>query len=84
MSCNSPREEGTQAGSRLLGSLQAWTGYNALTSYATLMSIGYFRHHADILLQAYTTADIQHAKQKGKKGTVLGFQNAAVFEGNLA
>lgn len=44
---------------------------------------GYAREHADLLFQVYTTADIKRAKQEGKTGIVLGFQNAAAFEDQL-
>lgn len=58
-----------------------WEGFQAtMTNIATWK--GYFRDHADLLRQVYTTTDIQHAKKEGKTGIVLGFQNAAAFEDN--
>ena len=44
---------------------------------------GWFREHADLLLQVYSTADIARAKREGKTGIVLGFQNASAFEDRL-
>lgn len=58
-----------------------WEGFQAtMTNIATWK--GYFRDHADLLRQVYTSTDIQHAKKEGKTGIVLGFQNAAAFEDN--
>jgi membrane dipeptidase len=58
-----------------------WEGFQAtMTNIATWK--GYFRDHADLLHQVYTTTDIRHAKKEGKTGIVLGFQNAAAFEDN--
>jgi membrane dipeptidase len=42
-----------------------------------------FREHHDILMTVKTVQDIQHAKQQGKVGIILGWQNAAPIEGNL-
>jgi membrane dipeptidase len=58
-----------------------WEGFQAtMTNIATWK--GYFRDHADLLRQVYTTTDIQHAKKEGKTGIVLGFQNTTAFEDN--
>lgn len=58
-----------------------WEGFQAtMTNIATWK--GYFRDHADLLRQVYTTTDIKHAKKEGKTGILLGFQNAAAFEDN--
>ena len=59
-----------------------WEGFQAtMTNIATWKR--YFREHADLLHQVYTTADIQLAKQSGKTGIVLGFQNSTAFEDHL-
>ena len=59
-----------------------WEGFQAtMTNIAVWKSD--FREHADLLRQVYTTADIQLAKQSGKTGIVLGFQNSTAFEDNL-
>jgi membrane dipeptidase len=43
----------------------------------------WFHEHGDILLKVRTTADIHRAKQAGKTGIVLGFQNVSAFEDQL-
>ncbi len=59
-----------------------WEGFQAtMQNIATWK--GFFQAHADLLLQVYTTDDIQRAKREGKTGIVLGFQNAAAFEDQL-
>lgn len=42
-----------------------------------------FREHADMLVQVRRTADIRRAKQAGRTGIVLGFQNVSAFEDRL-
>lgn len=44
---------------------------------------GWFREHADLILQVRTTADIARAKQEGRSGVILGFQNTSAFEDQL-
>ncbi|UCH22929.1 MAG: dipeptidase [Deltaproteobacteria bacterium] len=41
------------------------------------------RQNDDILLQVKTVADIHKAKEMGKTGIILGFQNVAAFEDRL-
>jgi len=43
----------------------------------------WFREHGDLIVQARTTEDVRRAKREGKTAVVLGFQNAAAFEGEL-
>jgi membrane dipeptidase len=43
----------------------------------------WFREHADLILQVYTTADIQRAKREGKTGIILGWQNTTGIEDHL-
>jgi membrane dipeptidase len=40
----------------------------------------YFREHADLITQIYTAADIQAAKEAGKTGIILGWQNITGIE----
>jgi membrane dipeptidase len=42
-----------------------------------------FLQNDDILLQVITVADINKAKQMGKTGIILGFQNVSAFEDRL-
>jgi len=44
---------------------------------------GWFREHADVLLQVRTVADIHRAKREERVGVVLGFQNTSAFEDQL-
>lgn len=44
---------------------------------------GWFAEHQDILLQVHHTGDILRAKEQGKTGIVLGFQNVSAFEDQL-
>jgi membrane dipeptidase len=41
------------------------------------------RAHADLLLQVYTTADILAAKEAGKTGIILGWQNVTGIEDQI-
>jgi membrane dipeptidase len=43
----------------------------------------WFREHADLILQVYTTADIRRAKRDGKTGIILGWQNTTGFGDHL-
>ncbi len=42
-----------------------------------------FDDHKDILLQVRSTADIRRAKEDGRVGIILGFQNASPIENDL-
>ena len=56
-----------------------WEGFEA-----TMRNIAdwkrWLRENADLLLPVYTTADIRRAKQEGRTGIILGFQNVSAFE----
>ncbi|MCW4628196.1 MULTISPECIES: dipeptidase [Marinomonas] len=39
--------------------------------------------NSDLLLKVYTTKDIQRAKDEGKTGVMMGFQNAHAFEDQI-
>jgi membrane dipeptidase len=41
------------------------------------------QENSDILLQVKTAEDIRLAKEEGKTGIILGFQNVAAFEDRL-
>ena len=42
-----------------------------------------FREHADLITQVYTTKDILAAKQAGKTGIILGWQNLTGIEDQI-
>lgn len=62
--------------------VSVWEGFQQ-----TINNIIDMRRHiinnSDILCEVYSTADIKQAKEKGKTGIILGFQNAHAFEDNL-
>jgi membrane dipeptidase len=43
----------------------------------------WFREHGDLIRQVYTTADILKAKEEGKTGIILGWQNVTAIEDQL-
>lgn len=43
----------------------------------------WFAEHDDLLLQVFTTADIARAKQEGKTGIILGWQNTSGIEDRI-
>jgi membrane dipeptidase len=43
----------------------------------------WFREHADMILQVYSSADIHRAKKEGKIGIILGWQNSVAFDNHL-
>ena len=53
----------------------------------TMRNIARWNRHlaenADLLLQVRTTADIERAKEAGKTGIILGFQNVSAFEDQI-
>jgi membrane dipeptidase len=44
---------------------------------------GFFREHGDLIRPVRTTVDIQRAKEEGKTGIILSFQNAHAFEDQI-
>jgi len=42
-----------------------------------------FREHADLIVPVRRAADIRRAKEAGKTGVILGFQNVSAFEDRL-
>jgi membrane dipeptidase len=59
-----------------------WEGFEA-----TMRNIaqwkGFFRDNADLIMPVYNAADITRAKQAGKTGIILGFQNVSAFEDQI-
>ena len=59
-----------------------WEGFEA-----TMRNIAewkrWFREHPDLIMPVRAAADIRRAKQAGKTGIVLGFQNVSAFEDQL-
>jgi membrane dipeptidase len=43
----------------------------------------WFNQHKDLLLQVFSTKDIQKAKAESKTGIILGFQNVSAFEDRI-
>ncbi len=43
----------------------------------------WFDEHSDLIRQVYTTADIRRAKEEGRTGIILGWQNLAGIEDQL-
>jgi membrane dipeptidase len=62
--------------------VSVWEGFQA-----TMNNIGAFkrdiRDHSDLLMQVYSVDDILHAKETGRTGIILGFQNVSAFEDRL-
>jgi membrane dipeptidase len=44
----------------------------------------WFKQNNDIIIQVYSTDDIVKAKEQGKTGIILGFQNTSAFEDQLS
>ena len=59
-----------------------WEGFQATMNNVSEWKC-FFRENEDLILQVYTTADIQEAKSAGKTGIILGFQNTSGFEDQL-
>lgn len=43
----------------------------------------WFRQHDDLLLQVYSAEDILRAKESGKTGVILGWQNISALDGDV-
>jgi membrane dipeptidase len=59
-----------------------WEGFDE-TMRAVAEWKGWFREHADIITQVFSTDDIRRAKREGKVGIVLGWQNSSGFGDHL-
>src|SRR5262249_52611587 len=59
-----------------------WEGF--VDSMRNVMRFkSFFREHADLITQVYTTKDIVAAKQAGKTGIILGWQNLTGIEDQI-
>ena len=59
-----------------------WEGFEATTRNIAEWKRS-FREHADLIMPVRAAADIRRAKEAGKTGVVLGFQNVSAFEDRL-
>ena len=59
-----------------------WEGFEP-SMRAVAQWKGWLREHADILTQVYTLDDIRRAKNEGKVGIILGWQNSVGFGEDL-
>jgi membrane dipeptidase len=59
-----------------------WEGFTE-TMRNVMRWKAWFREHGDILKQVYTTADILEAKDDGKTGIILGWQNITGIEDQI-
>lgn len=59
-----------------------WEGFDE-TMRAVAEWKGWFREHADTIMQVFSTDDIRRAKREGKVGIVLGWQNSSGFGDHL-
>lgn len=59
-----------------------WEGF-AATMRNIAQWNGFFRDHGDLITPVRTAADIPRAKQAGKTGIILGFQNVSAFEDQI-
>src|SRR6185437_10134228 len=62
--------------------VSVWESFTKTVDNIALMK-QQIREHSEILTLVRTTDDIRRAKQEGKTGVILGFQNAHAFEDNL-
>ena len=59
-----------------------WEGF-AETMRNVMRWKAFFREHADLITQVYTTADILAAKEADKTGIILGWQNVSGIEDQI-
>ena len=59
-----------------------WEGFTE-TMRNVMRWKAWFREHGDIIRQVYTTADILKAKEEGKTGIILGWQNVTGIEDQI-
>src|ERR1700730_6549521 len=60
-----------------------WEGFTE-TMRNVMRWKAWFSEHGDILKQVYTTADVLKAKEEGKTGIILGWQNITGLRTKLA
>ncbi len=62
--------------------VSVWEGFQGTVDNIAAFN-RYFQEHADLIRPVRTTADILKAKEEGRTGVILGFQNAHAFEDQL-
>lgn len=62
--------------------VSVWEGFQATVDNIAAMK-NHIRANSDLLALVRRTADIQVARDSGRTGVILGFQNAQAFEDNL-
>ncbi|WP_116473923.1 dipeptidase [Zobellella maritima] len=62
--------------------VSVWEGFQGTVNNIAAFN-RHFQEHADLIRPVRTTADIQKAKEEGRTGVILGFQNAHAFEDQL-
>ncbi|NRD71936.1 membrane dipeptidase [Shewanella sp. VB17] len=62
--------------------VSVWEGFQATMDNIVEFN-QFFTENSDIIRPVYTTADILAAKQEGRTGIILGFQNANAFEDQI-
>ena len=62
--------------------VSVWEGFQGTVDNIATFN-RYFQEHADLIRPVRTTADILKAKEEGRTGVILGFQNAHAFEDQL-
>lgn len=62
--------------------VSVWEGFQATVNNIAAFN-RHYQEHADLIRPVRTTADILAAKEEGRTGIILGFQNAHAFEDQL-
>ena len=62
--------------------VSVWEGFQATVDNIAMVN-GLLRENADLVRPVRTTADIARAKEEGRTGIILGFQNAHAFEDRI-
>ncbi|KGK00315.1 dipeptidase [Thalassotalea sp. ND16A] len=62
--------------------VSVWEGFKDTIDNITEFN-QFFRDNSDLIMPVHTTSDIAKAKQQGKTGIILGFQNANAFEDQI-
>ncbi|MBM7455871.1 membrane dipeptidase [Oceanisphaera litoralis] len=62
--------------------VSVWEGFQDTVNNIAVFN-RHFQEHADLIRPVRTTADILKAKEEGRTGVILGFQNTHAFEDQL-
>ncbi|MCW8328455.1 dipeptidase [Photobacterium sp. SDRW27] len=62
--------------------VSVWEGFQATMDNIVEFN-GFFHDHSDLIRPVRCTEDIYHAKEEGKTGIILGFQNVHAFEDQI-